>query len=583
QSWRSVPAILDCVNTLFGTGLSAGLIGAGVKARWEGSWAEHVPSPRTANLKGYAGWGITDSPEALGEGCIDLIRTIDPLSKGLSCAILVRTNTEVTELAQSLREAGIPASMEGVVNIARDNIAGAWILSFLYSMARPDETFPKAYLALQGLSIDAAEYRRLAGLIRTVLTEDGYAEAIRRLLSYLGPVISEDRFLRRRSEQLLEAATRFESTSMDSMESFIRFLEETTVKEASLRSQVQVMTVHKAKGLGFDVVIVAGFGGAQLSGSHQDSIHVHRNSTGEVGWILDLPRKAVYEQDPVLKQAHAQYEDDQTFEALCLLYVAMTRAKRALYCLAPVPSRNLSALTWQKLFETAMGMPAEPRDDGHVKWQREWGDSDWFNEVKVSTMLELPGIQLDTIAGALPELRPTLRRMASPSQEAHAGETAPRKLRSNAGRQFGTRMHDFLATIEWIPFDDPSAMQVLMADAEADLADRLQKVLETPVFREVFEKPLQPVHLWREKPYVLRRGDEIAHGIIDRATLLLDDNGEPERVVIYDFKTDALDPQRSAEAQLLERYALQVERYREAVSILTGLPMEVIEARLVPV
>jgi ATP-dependent exoDNAse (exonuclease V) beta subunit len=567
QSWRSVPAVLDCVNTLFGERLTSSLIGASAKARWEESWSEHVPSPDTKDLPGYAGWGLVEDKEDLATACIDLIKSVDPISKGLSCAILVRTN----------------AGMEGVVNIARDNIVGTWVLAFLYSLARPDEDFPRAYLSLQGMELDTKEYRRLAGLIRTVLTEEGYAEAVRRLLSYLDAIISREPFLIRRGEQILEAATRFESTSMEGLESFIRFLEETTVKEASLTSQVQVMTVHKAKGLGFDVVIVAGFGGSPITGSRNESIHVERMASGEVDWILDLPRKMVYEQDPVLRKAHQQYEDDQTFEALCLLYVAMTRAKRGLYCLGAVPARNSKALTWQQLFEATFGLSAETREEGQIKWQKEWGDTEWFASIPPPETKEVKPVQLDAIPGALPEQRPMLRKMASPSQEAHGDESVVRSLRSNAGRQFCSRMHDFLATVEWIEFDEIGEVNELIATLDGDIASRFKDLLETGAGKAVFSRPEQPCHLWREKPYVLRKGDSIAQGIIDRAVVYLDGEGKPERVEILDYKTDTLDPDRPAEEQLQERYATQLERYREAVSILMNLPETAITTRLIPV
>ena len=89
--------------------------------------------------------------------------------------------------------------------------------------------------------------------------------------------------------------------------------------------------------------------------------------------------------------------------------------------------------------------------------------------------------------------------------------------------------------------------------------------------------------LWREKPYVLRRQSTVTTGIIDRAVIYLGSSGEPVRALVLDFKTDALDPSRPAKEQLLERYALQVDRYREAVALLTGLPEESIATQLVPV
>ncbi|MEX0330369.1 MAG: UvrD-helicase domain-containing protein [Puniceicoccaceae bacterium] len=583
RSWRSVPPVLDCVNTLFGDALTEELIGKAARKRWETSWANHVPSPVTEKLSGYAAWGLVEDKEALARGCIEVIEKVDPLSRDLSCAVLVRSNAEVAALTQQLREAGIPASMEGVVRIAFDNSAGTWILAFLYSLARPDEAFPRAYLQLQGLPIDEKEYRRLAGLVRSLLTEQGYAEAIRQLLAFLEPIIKPDAFLRRRAEQLLEAATRFESTAMEGLETFIRYLEESTVKEASLATQVQVMTIHKAKGLGFDVVLVAGFGESPVIGQKQQSLHVSRNPDGQIDWILDLPRKQVLEQDYTLQTAHADYTDDQMFEAMCLLYVAMTRAKRGLYCIAPEPSVNRSTLTWHKLFAATMDTEKDAREEGHIRWQSEFGDPAWSETAEVPEKKEKPTLRLDAIRGKLPQRKPMLRRIASPSQEAHGEDMEPRKLRSTAGRQFGTRMHDFLATVEWIDFGNEDERSGLLKEADHDIAERLAKLLQTDASKEIFNRPEQRCALWREKPYALRKGDSVAMGIIDRAVVYLDAAGQPERIIIYDYKTDALEPDKDPMQQLMDRYATQLERYREAASVLTGLAEEKIETRLVPV
>ena len=141
-------------------------------------------------------------------------------------------------------------------------------------------------------------------------------------------------------------------------------------------------------------------------------------------------------------------------------------------------------------------------------------------------------------------------------------------------------MHDFLATVEWV---DPADPKPILEGLEADLRERFGSLLESDFGREVFTKPEGNFRLWREKPYVLRDGDQVANGIMDRALILLDENDRPEQAVIYDYKTDKLDPERPAGEQLMERYALQVERYRQAMSVLTGLPEERISTRLVPV
>jgi ATP-dependent helicase/nuclease subunit A len=583
QSWRSAPAVLDCVNSLFGRAIRSELTGEFVADRWNALWREHVPSPRTRSLNGHAAWGLLDSETPLAEGCIELLREMDPLGKGLTCAILMRRNDDVAEMTQALRDAGIPASMEGQVEIAKDNIVGAWIRAFLTALARPDEAFPRAYLSCAGFAFAEADFRRLEETVREALTRDGYAEAVRLLIGFILKKVDPDPFLQRRGEQLLETATAFDGNGVQPLEQFIAYLAAARIDESTLQSQIQVMTVHKAKGLDFDVVLVGGFGGEPLVKPGQHGLHAERETTGEIDWVLDLPNKLALEPDPVLNAAASGEHNLDTFEALCLLYVAMTRARLGLYCISNTPARKSSALTWHALLESAFGRSDGDPEDQLIQWQRTWGQPDWFGEVQHANAAPARPISLERLAGPLPVVHPNLRRAASPSEEAHAEPLVVRRLRSNAGRRFGSIMHEFLATIDWIPFGNDQAVEEIIHSAPLSLQERIRQLFKSPHGREVFHQPDEPVDLWREKPYILRRQDTVANGIIDRAHVILDSAGKPLRVIIYDYKTDVLDPQRPAQEQLIERYGRQLERYCEAVCLLTDLAPEAVSASLIPV
>lgn len=583
HSWRSAPPVLDCVNSLFGEGIDAELVPEPVVCRWRDQWSTHEPSPKTAGLDGYAAFGTVGKDGSIEQGCIEIIRTVEPLQRGLSCAILMRRNTDVLEMTRALREAGIPASMEGEVAIAMDNALGAWLRAVFLALARPDEAFPADFTGLLGFAFNADDRLALLARVRKALSGEGYAEAVRIALSIPRQRLGDDPFLGRRSEQLLEAATRFEGGGVDSLEGFVRYLETVTVKESTLSSRIQVMTVHKAKGLDFDMVIVAGFGGEPVLRNTRRPVHVERGQTGGIEWILDLPSQTVVAQDPGLSGAAAGETERDWFEALCLLYVAMTRARRGLYCLGKESGKSWKTPTWLDLFDRAAGSDAVDRSTDTIAWARHWGRADWFAVAGEPEPRPVPEAVLEPIQGGLPAFSPPLRQAASPSTEAHAVEALAETLRSPEGRRFGTRMHDFLATVEWVDFSDPEAVAAVAAAAPPDLRDRIGRLLQTEAAREVFSRPDRPCRLWREKPYVLRRGNSIASGIIDRATVLLDAAGKPEMVVIYDYKTDSLDPRRPAEEQLRERYGTQLDRYCEAATVLTGLSHEAVRTRLVPV
>lgn len=582
HSYRSAPAVLNCVNDLFGAALPGQLIGTEAADRWKEDWSDHEASDLTKDLAGYAGWGLVDDSAEVKTACIDVVNTVKPLERGLSCAILLRVNSEVQEMTEALRGAGIQASMEGVVNIARDNVVGCWILAFLYSLVRPGEAFSRAYLSLHGKGIEDEEYKRLAGLFRSTATHSGYADAVRKLIDFLKPLIGGDVFLTVRCEQILESVARFENSELRTVESLIAFLESATVAESTLHTHVQVMTVHKAKGLDFDMVIVAGFGTRPIVRTSSRSVHVQRQDQGEIDWIMDLPRKGITVLDPVLARARQAHTDDEIFESLCLLYVAMTRAKLGLYCISESPRSNSRTARWHDVMDAAFGYPEVAREEDNISWKKEWGDFNWYaeKEPKPEVVVE---VALDAIAGPLPESRKTLRRMPSPSQESHSIDNSIRQMGSNVGRIFGTHMHDFLALVEWVDVENDEQIENLVAQADESLRERLRNLLKSESGKTVFMKPDSKCHLWREKPYVLRKGSQVAQGIIDRAVLYIDASGQIDRVIIYDFKTDRLEPGRSAEQQLAERYAVQLERYAEAVNVLTGVGQEAITTKLISV
>ncbi|MFT4112097.1 UvrD-helicase domain-containing protein [Silvibacterium sp.] len=142
----------------------------------------------------------------------------------------------------------------------------------------------------------------------------------------------------------------------------------------SERAGVQLMTIHKSKGLGFDVVLVPG---------------LERKPTGDRGsLIVSLQRTAPSSEEEVLlapigsrgDDRHATYawiqrQRDQRAaeERKRLLYVACTRARRELHLfgtatvtkdsLQPGDARSLLASAWPALEEEFAALVAPPSDE----------------------------------------------------------------------------------------------------------------------------------------------------------------------------------------------------------------------------
>ena len=80
---------------------------------------------------------------------------------------------------------------------------------------------------------------------------------------------------------------------------FVDFMTRHTVRESDSAAVVRVMTIHKAKGLGFDLVILPDLEGQKLDQA-REGLAVQRTDDHEVEWVLDMPTKDFAMCDDVL-------------------------------------------------------------------------------------------------------------------------------------------------------------------------------------------------------------------------------------------------------------------------------------------
>ena len=105
--------------------------------------------------------------------------------------------------------------------------------------------------------------------------------------------------------------------------------------------RLQIMTIHKAKGLEFDVVILPGLGRSPRSDEQQLLLWAEQPAAHGAEALLLAPiRASEDDRDPIYDWIRRRHAHRQHFEDGRLLYVAATRARRALHLFGNVRVRQ---------------------------------------------------------------------------------------------------------------------------------------------------------------------------------------------------------------------------------------------------
>jgi ATP-dependent exoDNAse (exonuclease V) beta subunit len=254
-------------------------------------------------------------------------------------------------------------------------------------------------------------------------------------------------------------------------------------------------------------------------------------------WVSNAPPSWVRKLIPELRQAEERWVNQQTYEAFCKFYVALTRAKRGLYVYIGPPSKNSepdkpSLGNWLR---SSLGMG---REVGEVF---EIGSGEWHTSVKERVAETPPPIP--RMPSAIPK-----RARTTPS----SGKKVVITGSSNASaRRKGITMHRAFEKIGWL--DDAEVLEF-----SADISDAMADVLAAPEIRALLSRNDKSIRLYREQRIEAVLNDKWMSGVIDRLHVHTDET----LVEIIDFKTDRV----VNAAELKERYATQMESYRAAVS-----------------
>lgn len=594
RSYRSCQQVLDAVNAVFGDEKRLDELLPGSLEGWD--FADHVSAQ--PKLNGHVALlhedeSADDDIDTRWPVIARIINEIQPVRRNLTCAVIVSRNEMAAGLADYLRGAtGLEVVTESQQNPATDNPVTLALLSLLQLAAHPGDTFAFEHVRMTPLaSVLADEFQDDAGraaleTLRTV-ENDGIAAFVEKWSERIGEM---DAFTSKRIEQLADLASKFDETGDRRIDTFLDLARNHGVRDSGVAHAVQVMTIHKSKGLEFDIVFLPDLDGNGMKTVRRADLLVKRPLFAPVEWVLQKPADVFAKLDPTLAGLKEQMARRECFQKLCALYVSMTRAKCGLYMVTKQPK---SAVNESKLLHLMLQKAgAKPLNFGGVEIEcaASIGDERWFEDHALEEPVSTPEIEApcETIGALLRKVQPLARRLTPSEEESFrvTGEVLFAAGREK-GRNFGSLVHNLLAEIEWSDGADEKTLRELWSARGFDLengfveaAGQVLALASSESTAHVFHRPRSSVTLWRERAFDLLHKDEWVSGVMDRVVIERDSSGTATSAWLIDFKTDSVENDDQLRGKV-EGYTPQLTFYRTAISTLTGLGLNFICASLV--
>jgi ATP-dependent helicase/nuclease subunit A len=432
----------------------------------------------------------------------------------------------VKDLSALLGFLGTPEDDLALASVLRSPLCG-WTEADLFRLAHPRKGYlwealrdhgghPKTRDFLDDMR-GQADFLRPYDLIERVLhRHDGR----RKLIGRLGPE-AEDGI-----DELLSQALAYETSEVPSLTGFLAWMETDDVEvKRQLDGEgdrIRVMTVHGAKGLEAEIVILPDTCDRQPRQSDQ----IYRLPDGPPVW------KVAKDESPALIAAErlARQERDVA-ERLRLLYVAMTRARSWLVVAGAGTVQQDNC--WHNLIRAGVEMAGAERLEGCIL-RHKFGD--WPDRVARAEAVA-KAVTLPAWAAAPAPEAPRAAHVLSPSDlggaKALPGE--PPEPEADAKTR-GTALHLLL---ERLPGLDPARWAEMAASLIANPALVPEVMAEArKVLKELSLAPLFTTDALTEVAVSAPWQGRILAGTIDRLLVY------PDRVLIIDYKSNSLIPKR---------------------------------------
>lgn len=525
--------------------------------------------------------------------------------------VLTRTNKLIVKFIAALKKQGVDASEEGGAPLTDAPSVNA-VLSALTLASHPGDLVAKYHLATvaplaERFNLTPQNYaesstgRRVSLYIRRRVETEGLGRFVAEMADLLFPIC--DARGRERLEKLIELAFRYQESEPNvRLDRFIKTVRETKIESPS-DSTLRVMSLHKSKGLEFDIVVLPELD-APLDRSRSSFVVGRKTPTSPIETAL---RSVPQDVQNLLPQEFQQLFDDaltERFEeALCLLYVAVTRPVRSLIAIIS-PKKNASktptfaSILRAGLAANALIFPEGSPFYGKAQTVFASGVSAWSQfdappktpsrpsvSASVFEPLALPApspsyaVSNDATDAAAKVASSLAERRLLFQRETPTGGRSSRRWSRPGSFALGKALHACFETVRWLDVDGAPNANLLRERLKAlgcDAADvrrtleRFDEICQTPFVQKLLScssynvfAPEIPTNdaassavsllpeiesptweILQERPFsFLSRDGRLWRGSIDRLVLLRD-GGRVVGADVIDFKTDRLTFQR---------------------------------------
>lgn len=370
--------------------------------------------------------GKADAQQREAETVVQLVQQAQQQDPDGNIAILVRTRTHLAQILPALSAAGLRWQATDIDSLA-SRMAIVDLISLTRALLNPDDRIAwLAILRAPWCGLDLHDLHAVAttdlGELSPRLHESDYPiiwqqllhyqhittlspagkNLIARLINSLQPALRHRR--RKPLRQWIEGiwlalggpAALLDHHDNDNLDSYFKLLEQfeegggirdwqafnSAVQKlfakprADADPRLQVMTIHKSKGLEFDTVIIPGLDRQPRRDDNELLLWQERlDAEGESQLLLGPLAATGEDHSPIYTFMRSEKEKQQHYEATRLLYVGCTRAVKRLYLLACLKIKNeavnapgksaLLASIWEQVKDQLQTPPAVLRTTAH--------------------------------------------------------------------------------------------------------------------------------------------------------------------------------------------------------------------------